>query len=119
MTRKHKGAGSTQKHAGGGGVVRGKQPRGAINAEARRGLRGNSPGGERGTGRGCLTQKESTGVFRNAEEVLHADEFPDFAKILPLAHPHLSCLCDVKKAGGDTYYRLSNDKVRASAPICG
>jgi len=30
----------------------------------------------------------------------------------------LGCLCDVKEAGGDTYYRLNDKKVGSSVYMC-
>eukprot|EP00884_Botryococcus_braunii_P020697 jgi/Botrbrau1/7310/Bobra.247_3s0005.1 len=58
-------------------------------------------------------KKGSDGAFRNAEEAMHTDDFPDFGRVAPLALPYLACVCDVKDAAGDTYYRLNNDKVLA------
>lgn len=40
------------------------------------------------------------------------DNCPCLESIIQAAQPHLSCVCDVKEAGGDMYYRLNDRRVR-------
>lgn len=55
---------------------------------------------------------ESPGMFRCIEELLAIDNCPCLESIIQAAQPHLSCVCDVKEAGGDMYYRLNDRRVR-------
>ncbi|MEW5309463.1 MAG: hypothetical protein WDW38_001351 [Sanguina aurantia] len=56
---------------------------------------------------------ESPAMFRCLEELLAMDNCPCLESIIQAAQPHLSCVCDVKEAGGDMYYRLNDRRVLA------
>lgn len=63
------------------------------------------------------TADAPAGVFTGLEQLLSHDAFPHLAQILAAAvEPQLSCVCDVKEAGGERYYRLSDQ--RALAWLC-
>lgn len=54
---------------------------------------------------------ESPGMFRCIEELLSCELCPCLESLIQAAQPHLRCVCDVKEAGGDMYYRLSERRV--------
>ena len=51
------------------------------------------------------------GVFCEADQLLQTDADEAHAQLAELLNGSFACLCDVKAAGADCYYRLSNEKV--------
>lgn len=60
----------------------------------------------------------SEGVFQDGVQILQADASPAHAQLAQLVAGSFALLCDVKEAGGDAYYRLSDDKVPSSQSAC-
>ncbi len=76
------------------------------------------------------TADEPAGVFCSAEEALHCESCPGATRLLPLLagapdsaaggaglggcaeRSALGVVCDTREAGGETYYRLSDARVR-------
>jgi hypothetical protein len=76
------------------------------------------------------TADAPAGVFCSAEEALHCERCPGAARLLPLLAGApgdgaggaglggcakrfaLGAVCDTREAGGETYYRLSDARVR-------
>jgi len=52
-------------------------------------------------------------MFAEAEELLQSDACPALADLLPLVEAHLPCICDVKAAGDQRYFRFSQERARA------
>ncbi|CAL5222476.1 g4847 [Coccomyxa viridis] len=53
------------------------------------------------------------GVFCEADQLLQTDADDAHAQLAELLNGSFACLCDMKAAGTDRYYRLSNEKVLA------
>lgn len=51
---------------------------------------------------------EGQKMFQDLETLLESVEHA--SGLAPLIQPHLGCVCDVKEAGGQHYYRLNNDR---------
>ena len=51
------------------------------------------------------------GAFQEREQLLQEEACPANAELAALVGPSFSMLCDVKAAGGNSYYRLSDAKV--------
>jgi hypothetical protein len=58
------------------------------------------------------------GVFQEADEALQAEATPSGGELAALVGGAFACLCDVKQAGGSTYYRLSDAKARPRTWHC-
>ena len=52
-------------------------------------------------------------MFRQREELLASEQWPDLAKLWTLwaAADQLECLCNSKQGGDQTYFRLDRQKV--------
>ena len=61
----------------------------------------------------CAQESTRTNCFLEAEELLRNDSCPDFTELLPLVSSQLSCICEVKKAGNESFYRYSRERVHA------
>lgn len=60
-----------------------------------------------------LDKARGGGRFCDLEHILETAEAPALAAALPpMLQGQLECLCDAKEAGGQQYYRLSDDRVR-------
>lgn len=60
-------------------------------------------------------------MFRCIEELLAIDLCPCLESVTQAAQSHLGCVCDVKEAGGDMYYRLNDRRVglvQGLSPLC-
>ena len=53
------------------------------------------------------------GVFCEADQLLQTDADNVHAQLAELLNGSFAMLCDVKAAGADQYYRLSNEKARS------
>lgn len=52
-------------------------------------------------------------MFQERDELLQAEASPSSRELAALVSGSCACLCDVKQAGGSTYYRLSDAKACA------
>ena len=58
----------------------------------------------------CLQADGEEGVFCEADQLLQTDADDVHAQLAELLNGSFAILCDVKAAGADQYYRLSNEK---------
>ena len=55
-------------------------------------------------------------MFCEADQLLQTDADDAHAQLAELLNGSFACLCDMKAAGTDRYYRLSNEKASITPP---
>lgn len=56
--------------------------------------------------------KQNEGMFCGVDQIFFSQEHVDLARLICF-QPSLACVCDVKEAGGDMYYRLNDERLLA------
>ncbi|KAG9133045.1 hypothetical protein Leryth_023727 [Lithospermum erythrorhizon] len=58
-----------------------------------------------------LKKQDDLGKFRQLEEILYVDSYPEYRSLLSIADRSMEVVCDVKEAGSIKFFRLNDAKV--------
>ncbi|GAA0161188.1 endoribonuclease [Lithospermum erythrorhizon] len=58
-----------------------------------------------------LKKQDDLGKFRQLEEILYVDSYPEYRSLLSIADRSMEVVCDVKESGSIKFFRLNDAKV--------